>query len=208
MIVLPLLLALSGVAPQTSDDSLVGRYSVMDERDHVVCRLRMTIVDHMGEVDAPAMCASVLPLDDGLRWYAVDGGGYRIENALHHTVATIFEDEAGFELVVGNRRYSLSALDQPPQLTPAERTVGEWRVSDPRSDQFRIMCRITFRRGGMIGPATACPPPMRGFGGGRWRASPDAVVLTGAGGRTIRLAWSDAATLDGPHRSVMLSSDR
>jgi hypothetical protein len=191
-------LLLAATSPQSAHDDLLGRYTLVGEHGRVVCRFRFRYEPSVGgEIDAPAACAPVLAAADGLRWFAKPDGSYLIEDALHCTVATIASSEGGYILYVGERRYELAGVDYVAPPPPAKRAVGVWRVQNDAVPS-RLLCRLSFTAGGAIGPATACPAPLRSFGGGRWRADEDGITLSSAG-LTKRLSWEDDDDLNADH---------
>ena len=190
-----ILLALIAAPP--AQDDLIGRYTLVGEHGRVVCRLRMSFEPTVGgEIEAPPECAAALPIADGLQWSADKEGGYTIRNALHRPVGRIADSEAGYILYVGEKSYDLAGIDYVPPPPPATRAVGTWRVQNDAVPS-RLLCRVALAKGGAIGSTAACPATMKPYGGGRWRADDDAIVLRAATGQTKRLAWEDDDDLNG-----------
>lgn len=198
------LLLIAAVAP----DPLVGRYTLVSEHGRIVCRLAFRHEPSAGgEVDAPAACAPVLPVKDGLRWFATPDGSYRIEDAVHRPVATISDSEGGYILYVGERHYDLAGTDYRAPAPPMARAVGTWRIQNDAVPS-RLLCRMTFAPGGAIAPAPTCPPAFRGYGGGRWRADEEGITLAGAGGVTKRLTWEDDDDLNADHLHIAVIREK
>lgn len=190
------LLALAAASP-AAPDPLVGRYTLVGEHGRIVCRLRIRYEPTVGgEIDAPAACKPVLPVDDGLRWFAKPDGGYSVRDAVHREVATIANSEGGFILYVGAKHYDLEGPGYVAPPPPTVRAAGIWRVQNDAVPS-RLLCRVELRPGGAIGPTLACPATMKPYGGGRWTADEDGIALRGPAGQVKKLSWEDDDDLNG-----------
>lgn len=180
--------ALAQADPEILRDT-AGRYKVSDGKASCVITLKTDPSIGGMQADVPAACARLSArLAEAGVWY-LDDGGIVLADTLRHRIVLFEEQEGGpYETreQPGPRMWTLSALDAPPPLTPAQQMAGRWSLY---KDTEKV-CELatTSNASGVAGTVT--PGKRCGAEAGawaRWTRKGELLTLLDKGGKTVRL---------------------